>query len=615
MKIALGSAQFGMDYGINNKRGKIPKKEVFKILKKSKQYGIEIIDTSIAYGKSEKTIGEFEGRNKFKIITKGNVTDFEESLKNLKVEKIYGYLIHHFDDFRSNNKIWNELLKKKKNGKIKKIGFSLYYPKELIYLVKNDIIPDMVQVPYNIFDRRFEKFFEELKDRNVEIYIRSIFLQGLFFKKPEDLSDYFKSVKADISKIQRLGQENNFSISQLLMGYINSKNNADVLIIGVDGINNLIENLNFKNLNLSKRMLNELDKMKVNDENIIIPNKWPEKKTNNKFIKFGNAKTFILIGSGPTLMKLAKFLKNKKYEVYIFTCERQIGIKQDGISLKTFLKDNDVPFEMPEDIFKSRLARQLSKKNPMVISFGSPWIFKKDFLNLFKNPLINVHSRDLPRNKGGGGSSWLIMNGEKQSAVTIHVVDEGIDSGDIIKMEHFEFPEYCKTPKDYDNYTHEKEMKILKNLIRDIESGKKFNLTHQKHENGTYFPRLYTPIQGYINWNWDTKDIKKFIDAFDDPYSGASTYWKGQRIYMKKCDLASDNELFHPFMSGLIYRIWDKKIYIASKSGGVVVEELCYENGKSILNELKEGQRFYTPLSKLEEAKKYHPVYTPKGLK
>ena len=114
MKIALGSAQFGMDYGINNRRGKIPKKEVFKILRIAINSGVQIIDTAIDYGDSEKVIGKYEKRNKFNIITKGNVKNFEESLKNLKVDKIYGYLIHHFEDFKIRSEIWQELKEKKR---------------------------------------------------------------------------------------------------------------------------------------------------------------------------------------------------------------------------------------------------------------------------------------------------------------------------------------------------------------------------------------------------------------------------------------------------------------------------------------------------------------------
>jgi spore coat polysaccharide biosynthesis protein SpsF len=273
MKIALGSAQFGMDYGINNKRGKIPKEEVFKILKKSKEYKIDIIDTAIDYGESEQVIGEFKDRHKFKIITKGNVANVEESLKNLKVKKIYGYLIHHFEDFKSNNEIWQDLKEKKEDGKIEKIGFSLYYPTELEYLLKNKIIPDLVQVPYNIFDRRFEYLFNELKDLNVEIYVRSIFLQGLVFKKEFEFG--FIKIKEKIDLLNTLSKRTGVPISIICINAVLLNENIDYAVLGVNGIQNFEENLNYLNYSeLVKNYLEDLNKLREDDKNLIIPSNW-----------------------------------------------------------------------------------------------------------------------------------------------------------------------------------------------------------------------------------------------------------------------------------------------------------------------------------------------------
>lgn len=183
-KIILGTAQFGLDYGVNNKKGRILKKEVFEILNYAWKNKVRILDTALTYGESEKIIGKFikKKRVPFKIISKLPKANsktaggfFSESLARLGQDKIYGYLVHNFKSFLKNNLIWDTLEKLKAKGRIKKIGFSLYYPQELKYLLKHNFNFDIVQFPYNIFDQRFAPHLSLLKKRNIEIHVRSVF--------------------------------------------------------------------------------------------------------------------------------------------------------------------------------------------------------------------------------------------------------------------------------------------------------------------------------------------------------------------------------------------------------------------------------------------------------
>ena len=111
-KLAIGTAQFGMDYGIGSSPGKVSINEVKKILEYAKSTNIDMLDTASAYGKSEKTLGELNV-DEFKVVTKTrhfNVLkitdddvnllnrDFDKSLKDLKLDSVYGLLIHNADD-------------------------------------------------------------------------------------------------------------------------------------------------------------------------------------------------------------------------------------------------------------------------------------------------------------------------------------------------------------------------------------------------------------------------------------------------------------------------------------------------------------------------------------
>ena len=190
-KIILGTAQFGTNYGINNTRGMPNQNEVNDILEFAINSNIQILDTAVSYGNSEQKIGYFHRSGKhFKCITKIGreiITDSIESLVSNSIKKLncnpYAILSHNIQDHKDDDKFWEELNKVKYNGLCEKIGFSIYSPHDIDFL--EDIIHsiDIIQIPYNIFDRRFERILPDLKNSNIEIHSRSAFLQGLFFKK------------------------------------------------------------------------------------------------------------------------------------------------------------------------------------------------------------------------------------------------------------------------------------------------------------------------------------------------------------------------------------------------------------------------------------------------
>jgi aryl-alcohol dehydrogenase-like predicted oxidoreductase len=280
-KICLGTAQFGLDYGINNTRGKIPKNEVFKILEYALQNGIVFIDTAYAYGDSEKVLGEFIKENPngktLKIISKiPNVENvdkvIEETFANLKVDKLYGYLVHNFNFFLENPSIYDILLKLKYAGKVEKIGFSLYYPEEYY---KIDLEIDILQIPYSIFDQRFCNLFEEFKEKKIEVHARSVFLQGLIFKKPEELKGKFSKLKDKLLYINFLSKELNIPLNAIFLNFVLMNESVDKVVIGVDSLENLKENI--YSLKFHKdivKIFSKIVELRETDEEIIIPIKW-----------------------------------------------------------------------------------------------------------------------------------------------------------------------------------------------------------------------------------------------------------------------------------------------------------------------------------------------------
>lgn len=283
MKLALGSAQFGMEYGINNLEGKIPEKEVKNILEFASKSGIDTIDTAYSYGDSERVIGNIISEEKldFKIVSKfpssnENLTDiFNKTLSRLSIDKIYGYLFHSFSSFIENKKNFETLKVLKKEGKIEKIGFSLYYPNELEYLLSTNIDFNIIQVPYSIFDQRFSRYFEQLKYKQIEIHTRSVFLQGLVFKNPDDFKGNFKNIIPKLKAIKNIAHDLNINVSDVFLNFAILNPYIDKVVIGVDNIENLMSNImSLKNIEKVNAAYQNLICLYEEDESIILPFKW-----------------------------------------------------------------------------------------------------------------------------------------------------------------------------------------------------------------------------------------------------------------------------------------------------------------------------------------------------
>ena len=278
-RLALGTVQFGLDYGISNNSGQTSNIEIKKILMRSRELGLDMLDTANGYGESEKIIGENNSRD-FKIISKfpGSVrssNDIKNSLKrslsDLKIESLYGFLAHEASILLDYSYLWSVLQDFKDAGMVKKIGYSLYFPDQLSRLLEAGYIPDIVQVPYSFVDRRFEKYFAQLKQLGCEIHVRSVFLQGLFFIKPESLADFFEPVKPLLIAIRSHFSDNN-QIASFLMNFALSSSNIDKIVFGVNTEKQLNENLHNIGNKFSPFTFDEIQI----PENILMPNKWPK---------------------------------------------------------------------------------------------------------------------------------------------------------------------------------------------------------------------------------------------------------------------------------------------------------------------------------------------------
>ncbi len=336
-------------------------------------------------------------------------------------------------------------------------------------------------------------------------------------------------------------------------------------------------------------------------------------------VNFGKIGHCILFGGGSLLAHLVKKLKQEGFSVFVVTSDRhadeRIAVEAQSISLMEFLKKNRVDFTVAGDISTDAGVISRITDQTIGISFGAAWIFKKEFIDLFKGRLLNCHGSRLPENRGGGGFSWRILRGDRAGASVLHRIDPGIDTGDILFSEEYVFPDQCRLPADYQAYSIERYRKFFDRFFASIKAERSFTATPQQERSSSYWPRLVTDIHGYIDWSWSLQNIERHIRAFDDPYAGASTFVDGRKVRLKKVGLSSADGLFHPFQNGLIYRISENSVFVATKEGTLVIKTVLYEGGLEITDQLRVGERFHTPMQFLEEAKHFRAIYTPNGLK
>ncbi len=287
--MGLGTAQFGMDYGISNRSGQNSLDEVRQILEEAQTLGINMLDTSPNYGNSEEVLGQcLSDNNDFNIITKTPVFDekiitqksgdilaeyCECSLEQLGCNTLYGLLVHHAENLLSpgGEYLAKSLMELKSRGLVTKIGVSVYNSNQ-IDSVLNIFKPDIIQLPINLFDQRLinSGHLRKLKKQNIEIHARSIFLQGLLLMEHEKLPDFFEPIKNNLVGYFGFLKENKISPQTAALNFVKNIEEIDYIILGVNSVNHLRENM----VAYQKEADIDCSEFAISDEKFINPALW-----------------------------------------------------------------------------------------------------------------------------------------------------------------------------------------------------------------------------------------------------------------------------------------------------------------------------------------------------
>lgn len=321
---------------------------------------------------------------------------------------------------------------------------------------------------------------------------------------------------------------------------------------------------------------------------------------------------FLVIGFGPQIIEIINFCKKHNITLNIISGTRQKNSNEIEKNLYNEIKN--IKFKKIEFLSKlndSMIYKDIINQNiDYIISIGSPFIFNKKILSLYKNKIINSHGSPLPEYKGGGGLTWRYLNSDTRGVILYHYIDSKIDNGPIIYIHKFLFP---KNKKIYDwiNIQIKEEKKGIKKILKSIYLGNKFKIKKHPKSMSSYFPRINTRLQGYINFNWHGYFINRFINGFSFPYEGSSSFINNYKVNIFKSSFViKKRQLNHPFVNGIIFNI-NKNFIFVFVEGGYLKLERSYIISKY---KVKLGDRFHTPYFYLDRAFKSRIFYDAKGL-
>ncbi len=285
MRLALGTVQFGLDYGVANAAGIVPRAEASRILAFARESGIDTLDTAASYGDSELVLGTLNVDG-FRVVTKlpaeipseGSVSEWvrrsaNASLTRLQQRNLYGMMLHRPSQLfeAGGEDIYQSLLALKSNGIVSKVGVSIYDPNELDSLFENFDF-DLVQAPLSVVDRRMisSGWIGRLASRGIELHVRSVFLQGLLLMPAVVRPAKFNRWERLWCDWDNWLDESGLSATEACVRFALSYPEVGAVVVGVQSFRQLDEIVSAA----AKGKLEAPPALNVNAENLLNPARW-----------------------------------------------------------------------------------------------------------------------------------------------------------------------------------------------------------------------------------------------------------------------------------------------------------------------------------------------------
>ncbi len=283
--LALGTVQFGLEYGIANRHGKPGQDATRKVLERAAHHGIRTLDTAPAYGEAEALLGRYAPAQQFDLITKTRpgqdpatlLPEIKASLERLQRSSVQAILVHREDDLTgpSGEALWRALRKARETGLTQRIGVSVYAPEALRRILAR-FDPDLVQLPCNVYDSRFADadMLAECARRGIAVHARSIFLQGLLLMPPTALPASLRTLRPHHERFHAWLSAHRISPLQAALAACRMHPEISALVVGCQSASELDEIVAALHAPLTNITPNALADFALPGEPLINPARW-----------------------------------------------------------------------------------------------------------------------------------------------------------------------------------------------------------------------------------------------------------------------------------------------------------------------------------------------------
>jgi len=242
------------------------------------------------------------------------------------------------------------------------------------------------------------------------------------------------------------------------------------------------------------------------------------------------------------------------------------------LTLKGFSEKYNIDYIFPANINSTEFIKIVKFYDcELFVSMSFNQIFRSSIINTPRLGIINCHAGKLPFYRGRNILNWALINDEKEFGITVHYVDEGIDTGDIIKQRCFDIR---------DNYDYNKLLQIayvecaqiLFDSIKEIQSGVSKRIIQSTiHEIGFYCGKRGIGDE-IINWNQQSRDIFNFIRAINKPGPMALSYINGKEVRINRSRLIKSAPIYKGINGQLISKTTDGFLVKTSDSFIEIIE-------------------------------------------
>ena len=257
-QLCLGTAQFGLPYGITNPAGQVAEVEVQALLKEAAASGLRFLDTAQAYGDAEAVLGRtLPSGHGFQLITKLPAQNqpsfsaddwlsweraFQRTLVRLGQPFLEGLLLHNSADLckPGGEHLWEWLLSLRKRGLARRLGVSIYGPADLDG-VPPDLL-DLVQLPLSLYDQRLlaDGTITRLRAEGCAVHARSLYLQGLLLSPSASWPAWVDSTDRDHhARLEKLSAARGCSLLECALGFARAQEDLEAVVLGLCSLREL----------------------------------------------------------------------------------------------------------------------------------------------------------------------------------------------------------------------------------------------------------------------------------------------------------------------------------------------------------------------------------------